>query len=142
MSVFLWVKVIHILAVISWMAGLLYLPRLLVYHSDQAKGSVSSNLFELMEFRLFRYIMRPAMVTAWLSGLWMGYFADYLSSYWFLVKLACVVLMTLVHEFLGYEIRTIAKIGSYRSAKFYRIVNELPTVIMIAIVILVITKPF
>ena len=141
LTVFLWVKVIHVLAVISWMAGLLYLPRLFVYHADQIKGSATSDLFEIMEYRLLKFIMRPAMIVAWASGLWMAYEASYFTSFWFMAKLALVILMTGCHEFLGRELVSIAG-GNRRSSKFYRVLNEVPTLLMIGIVIMVIVKPF
>lgn len=139
---YLWIKSLHVIAVISWMAGLLYLPRLFVYHADQPKGSSSSEMLKIMEYRLFRFIMRPAMVITWLSGLWIAYDAGFWRSGWFHGKFALVIAMTIVHEFLGREQRLFFQDGSNRTQRFFRFLNEVPTLLMIFIVGLVIIKPF
>lgn len=142
MNWFVWIKVLHVLAIISWMAGLLYLPRLFVYHADQLKGSPVSDLFEVMEYRLLRFIMTPAMLTAWASGLWLAWSAGYFTSGWFHAKLLGVLAMTGVHMFLAAERRRIAEAGLRRPSRYYRILNEIPTVLMIFIVVFVVVKPF
>ncbi|MBM3607037.1 MAG: protoporphyrinogen oxidase HemJ [Alphaproteobacteria bacterium] len=142
MTLYLWIKVLHVLAIISWMAGLLYLPRLFVYHAGESKGGATSNLFEIMEYRLLRFIMNPAMIVAWASGLWLAYQAGYFLRGWFLVKLGFVVAMTAFHMFLARERRLIADEGLRRNARYYRIVNEIPTLIMIVVVTMVVLKPF
>lgn len=142
MDFYIWIKVLHILAVISWMAGLLYLPRLFVYHADQVKGSPVSDQFEIMEYRLLRYIMNPAMITAWMTGLWLAWSGGYLGAGWFHGKLLAVAAMSGVHMFLAGERRRISEAGLRRASRFYRIVNEVPTVLMIFIVVFVVVKPF
>ena len=138
----LWLKALHIIAVISWMAGLLYLPRLFIYHVDAPAGSVQSETFKVMERRLFRYIMRPAMIVTWLTGptlLWqLGMYRDG----WAWAKLALVAGLTVMHEVMGVWRRDFENDKNTRSALFYRYVNEAPTLLMIAIVILVVVKPF
>ena len=138
----LWLKVLHILAVISWMAGLLYLPRLFIYHVDAPVGSPQSETFKVMERRLYRAIMLPAMIVAWITGpalLWqMGYHRDG----WAIAKLLFVVGLTATHGLMGRWLRDFSTDQNTRSSKFYRVVNEVPTVLMIAIVILVVVKPF
>ncbi len=142
MTSFLWIKVLHILAVISWMAGLLYLPRLFVYHVDQTPGSQSSDMLKVMEYRLFRYIMRPAMIVAWLSGAWLAYSSGFWTDKWFWVKVLFVLAMTGFHEAMGGEMAALSRDERKRSSKFFRVANEVPTLFMILIVILVVVKPF
>lgn len=137
-----WVKVLHIISVISWMAGLLYLPRLLIYHFDAETGSVQSETFKVMESRLLRFIMRPAMIASWVFGLWLGYLLDAWFEAWFVSKLFLVVLMTAMHMFQARWVREFAVDERNRTTRFYRIANEGPTLLMIAIVILVVVKPF
>lgn len=139
---YLWIKSLHVIAIISWMAGLLYLPRLFVYHAVQPEGSARSAMLEVMEYRLLRYIMRPAMVVAWGSGLWLAYDSGFWRSGWFHGKLVLVIAMTVVHEFLAREQRCFAAKRNTRSEKFFRVFNEVPTVLMILIVGLVILKPW
>jgi len=140
--IYLWVKTLHILAIISWMAGLLYLPRLFVYHADVEKSSEPARLFELMEWRLYRYIMTPAMVVAWLTGLHMAATQAFWMDIWFLSKLALVVAMSGVHGFLGGLRRRLAAGTNQKSSRYFRVLNEVPTLLMIFIVALVILKPF
>lgn len=137
-----WVKVLHVLAVISWMAGLLYLPRLFVYHSEQSTKIDLCNVFRVMEYRLLRYIMNPAMIVAWCSGLWLAWYGGFFASGWFHAKLALVIVMSGVHGFLAVERKALADGRSKRGSRFFRVVNEVPTVLMIFIVIAVIVKPF
>lgn len=141
---YLWLKALHIIAVISWMAGMLYLPRLFVYHCGAERGSDQSETFKIMERRLFRAIMTPAMVATWVLGLLLVYVLSpaIWSDGWFHVKLASVLVMTGVHEFLGRNVRTFAADQNERSARFFRILNEVPTLLMVIIVLMVVLKPF
>jgi len=142
---YLWVKAFHIIAVIAWMAGMLYLPRLFVYHCEAAPGSEQSETFKVMERRLLKAIINPAMIATWLFGLWlvwlMGWDA-FRQSGWLHAKLVLVLVMSAVHGlYVGY-VRDFALDRNRRPQRFYRIVNEAPTLLMIAIVILVVIKPF
>ncbi len=139
-----WLKALHIIAVIAWMAGLLYLPRLFVYHSGAEKGSDSATMLEVMELRLLRFIMNPAMIAAFVFGglLLMTPGAVDWSAGWIHAKLLLVVVLTLAHAMMSIWRKGFAAGANRHSAKFYRIINEVPTVLMIAIVILVIVKPF
>lgn len=139
---YLWVKAAHIIAIISWMAGMLYLPRLFVYHSDVPRGSAQSELFKIMERRLLTVIINPAMVIAWALGLWLAWTGSHFSSPWFLMKLALVVAMSGVHGYFSASVRAFAEDRNDKPARHWRMVNEIPTVLMIGIVILVIVKPF
>ena len=139
---YLWLKAAHVVAVISWMAGMLYLPRLFVYHVDAPPGSDKSETFKVMERRLLRAIINPAMVATWVLGLWLAWSGGWLTSGWFHVKLALVVVLSGVHGLFARWVREFAEDRNTRSQRFYRIVNEVPTLLMIAIVILVIVKPF
>lgn len=138
----LWLKALHVMAVIAWMAGMFYLPRLFVYHATAKPGSETSETFKVMERRLFRIIMQPAIGVVWLTGLTLAYLGNYWWDGWFLVKLALVVAMTGVHEVLGASVKRFAADANTRDAKFYRVLNEVPTLLMAAIVLLVIVKPF
>ena len=137
-----WAKALHILAVISWMAGMLYLPRLFVYHCDAEIGSKQSETFKVMERRLLKAIINPAMIATWILGLYLMWSAGWYTSGWFHAKLLLVLLMSGVHGFLTSRVRDFALDRNTRSAKFYKIINEVPTVLMILIVILVVVKPF
>ncbi len=137
-----WAKAIHVIAVISWMAGMLYLPRLFVYHADAEKGSVQSETFKVMERRLLRGIINPAMIVTWAFGLWLAWKGGWFSAGWLHAKLAAVVLMSAVHGYLSAAVRKFAADRNEKPARHWRIVNEIPTLLMIAIVILVIVKPF
>lgn len=143
---FLWVKAIHIIAVISWMAGLLYLPRLFVYHADTVPGSSSSDMLKIMERRLIRYIMNPAMILTWVLGLWMVFGFDsatyYVSSGWFHVKLLGIVALTVFHHKFSVWRKALERDERPHTARVYRIANEGPTLAMIIIVIMVVVKPF
>ena len=138
----LWIKALHVVAVISWMAGLLYLPRVFVYHSEAEKGSKQSETFKVMERRLLQVIMGPAMAVVWVTGLWLAGKYGYFRQPWFHAKLALVVMMTAVHVVFSVWYKAFAADRNTRDAKFYRLINELPTLLMIGIVILVIVKPF
>lgn len=135
-------KALHIIAVIAWMAGLLYLPRLFVYHADAPKGSPQSETFKIMERRLVYAIMEPAQGAVWILGLLLAWQGDWWSHSWFQAKLVLVLAMTGVHHMFGRWRKTFAADQNTRPARFYRIWNEAPTVLMIAIVLLVVLKPF
>jgi len=137
-----WVKALHVIAVISWMAGMLYMPRLFVYHCDAEIGSKQSETFKIMERRLYKAIMTPAMMVAWVAGLYIAWDRGFLMDGWFHGKLAMVVVMTVIHVYLGRCVRTFAADRNTKSHKFYRVINEVPTLLMIGAVILVIVKPF
>jgi putative membrane protein len=137
-----WAKALHVIAVISWMAGMLYLPRLFVYHCDAEIGSQQSEIFKLMERRLLKAIINPAMAATWILGLYLAWAGHWFTAGWFHGKLLLVILMSGVHGFFSARVRDFANDKNTRSQKFYRIINEVPTVLMIGIVILVIVKPF
>ena len=137
-----WVKVLHILAVISWMAGLLYLPRLFIYHFDAEIGSVQSETFKVMERRLLKAIMTPAMIASWIFGLWLVYLIHAQQEGWFAAKFFLVVLMSAFHGFQARWVKEFADDQRRHSTRFYRVANEGPTLLMIGIVILVVVKPF
>jgi putative membrane protein len=138
-----WVKALHVISVIAWMAGMLYLPRLFVYHADAEKGSIQSETFKIMERRLYRGITTPAMLAAWVFGLWMVFagMVDW-STGWPWLKAAFVLALSGFHGFLGRNLRNFASDSNTRSSKFFRAINEIPTLLMIVIVIAVIVKPF
>lgn len=137
-----WVLALHIISIISWMAGLLYLPRLFVYHVDAAPGSELSEMFKTMERRLLRAIMTPAMIASWVFGVWLVVLTNAHSEIWFHIKLILIVLLSASHMAMAKWRKEFASDQNTRSARFYRITNEIPTILMIAIVILVIIKPF
>src|SRR6266568_2253539 len=128
---YLWIKTLHVVAIISWMAGLLYLPRLFVYHADVSPGSQQSETFKIMERRLLRAIMTPAMLVAWGSGLWLALTAGFFQSPWLHAKLALVVLMSLTHWHFWRLERAFAADVNPRQARYFRIWNEIPTLLMI-----------
>jgi protoporphyrinogen IX oxidase len=135
-------KALHIVAVISWMAGMLYLPRLYVYHADAEKGSLQSETFKIMERRLLRGIMNPAMVLVWLFGLALAMQGNWWVAGWLHAKLALVLILSGVHGLYSRWRKDFAADRNTRPARFYRWWNEVPTVLMIAIVFLVVLKPF
>ncbi|MDE2375914.1 protoporphyrinogen oxidase HemJ [Bradyrhizobium sp.] len=137
-----WIKALHVISVISWMAGMLYLPRLFVYHCEAEVGSKQSETFKVMEWRLFKLIINPAMMVAWLAGLYLAWSGHWFSAHWFHVKLALVLTLSGVHGFFSRWVKDFAADRRVRSQKFYRIINEVPTILMIFIVIMVIVKPF
>ena len=140
LAMYEWLKVVHILAVISWMAGMLYLPRLMVYHSAAAVGSDQDATFKIMERRLLKAIMRPAAVVALISGFGLIHFAGF--GVWLAIKLAAVVGMFGVHGVLEKHVAAFGKGSRLKSGRYFRILNEVPTVLMIVIVIMVVVKPF
>ena len=137
-----WIKALHIIAVIAWMAGMLYLPRLFVYHCEAEIGSKQSETFKVMERRLMRAIINPAMIVTWLAGLYLAWSGHWFSSGWLHGKLALVILLSGVHGFFSRWRKDFEAVRNTRSQKFFRIINEVPTVLMIGIVILVVVKPF
>ena len=141
-SAYLWVKAAHVIAVISWMAGMFYLPRLFVYHCDAPVGSAQSETFKIMERRLLRAIINPAMVAAWVFGLWLAWKGFSFSGGWLHAKIALVLVLSGVHGYLSASVRRFAEDRNTKSTRHWRIVNEVPTMLMILIVILVVVKPF
>lgn len=141
-EVYNWIKAFHVIAVISWMAGMLYLPRLFVYHADMQKGSAQSETFKVMERRLLRAIINPAMIASWVFGLWLAWKGFGFQGGWLHGKIAAVVAMSGVHGYLSGAVRKFAEDRNTKPSRHWRIVNEVPTVLMIVIVILVIVKPF
>ena len=139
---FEWILVLHIISVISWMAGLLYLPRLFIYHVEAKRGSELSETFKTMERRLLRAIMTPAMIASWVFGLWLAYITEAFSEGWFHGKLLLVILMSVAHMAMARWRKDFEQDNNVRSAKYFRIANEVPTLLMIAIVVLVVVKPF
>lgn len=137
-----WAKALHIIAVISWMAGMLYLPRLFVYHCDAEIGSKQSETFKVMERRLFKAIINPSMIATWVFGLALVWLGQWYAAGWFHAKFLLVLVLSGIHGFLGARLRDFALDRNTRSPKFYRIINEVPAVLMILIVILVVVKPF
>ena len=142
MDGYVWIKSLHVIAIIAWMAGLLYLPRLFVYHCEAAAGSTMSETFKIMERRLLRAIMTPAMIVAWITGLTLAIQAGFLSSGWLHLKLALVLILSASHGYMSRCVKTFAADANQKSHKFYRVLNEVPTLLMIVIVIAVIVKPF
>ncbi|HEY7747717.1 MAG TPA: protoporphyrinogen oxidase HemJ [Aestuariivirgaceae bacterium] len=144
-SVYLWVKTAHIIAVIAWMAGLFYLPRLFVYHTDTDAGSKQASVFKTMEQRLYRIIMWPAMVATWLTGaglVWILWKSGIRYEAWAWVKFGAVVLMSALHFRLGRHVSEFGADRSRYSSRYFRLINEAPTVLMILIVVMVVLKPF
>jgi putative membrane protein len=137
-----WVKALHVVAIISWMAAILYLPRLMIYHCDAEIGSVQSETFKVMERRLLKAIMTPAMVVSWATGLYLAWRGGWLGAGWFHLKFAAVIGMSAAHGFLAAQVKRFAADANLRPQRFFRIVNEVPTVLMLVIVAMVIVKPF
>lgn len=139
---YLWFKSLHILAVIAWMAGLLYLPRLFIYHHDKAPGSESSETFKVMEMRLYRFIMNPAMMMAWVFGLFIAWQGQWLSSGWLHVKLAAVIALTVAHVYFGRSARAFGRDERPLTTRRWRLLNEVPALLTIVIVVMAVLKPF
>jgi putative membrane protein len=137
-----WLKAAHIIAVIAWMAGMLYLPRLFVYHADTVPGSVQSETFKVMERRLLKAIITPAMIATWILGLLLAWKSGFNAAPWLHAKFALVLVLSGLHGFFASTVRAFAEDRNQRPARFYRILNEVPTLLMILIVILVVVKPF
>ena len=141
MDINLWLKAVHIMAVIAWMAGLFYLPRLYVYHTRAKAGSELSETFKVMEAKLLRIIMNPAMIVTWIAGGLLVYLQNQYMDGWFHVKLLLVVAMSAFHGALSKWRKEFATDTNTRSERFYRLANEVPTLLMVLIVILVVVKP-
>ena len=142
-----WIRAFHIIAVIAWMAGMLYLPRLFVYHCAAETGSVQSETFKVMERRLLRAIINPAMVATWVFGLWLAWLGPdsrygWFASGWLWAKIILVLGLSAVHGLLARWRKDFAQDRNRNSQKFYRIINEVPTLLMVLIVLLVVLKPF
>jgi len=142
-----WIKAFHIIAVIAWMAGMLYLPRLFVYHCAAEQGSVQSETFKVMERRLLRAIMNPAMIATWLLGLWLAWLGPdsrygWFASPWLQVKIVLVLVLSAMHGMVARWVKDFGADRNPHSQRFYRIINELPTILMIGIVLLAVLKPF
>jgi len=139
---YLWIKAAHIVSVIAWMAGMLYLPRLFVYHADVAVGSPQSETFKVMERRLLKAIINPAMIATWIFGIALAWVGQLWDQPWLWAKLALALAMSALHGVFSRWRRDFANDRNTRSARTYRIANEGPTVLMIVIVVLVVVKPF
>jgi putative membrane protein len=139
---YIYLKALHIIAVIAWMAGMLYLPRLFVYHASAKPASELSETFKVMERRLLKYIMTPAMIVTWLIGIVLVLKGQWFTAAWFHIKLALVLVMTVLHGLFTQWVNDFAFNRNARPPKFYRIVNEIPTVLLILIVLLAVAKPF
>ena len=139
---YLWLKSLHLIALIAWMAGLLYLPRLFVYHAEVPVGSARSETFKVMERRLLKAIMTPAMIATWIFGLWLAWEGGWLGAGWLHAKLVLVLALSGLHGFLAGAVRRFAADENRRTPRFYRILNEVPTLGLIGIVLLVVLKPF
>jgi putative membrane protein len=139
---YLWLKALHIIAVVAWMAGMLYLPRLFVYHAAAKPGSELSETFKTMEYRLLNFIMTPAMIVAWIVGIVLLLQGQWLGAGWFHAKFAAVLVMTALHGLFSRWVNEFRFDRNRHSQKFYRIVNEIPTGLLIVIVVLVVVKPF
>ena len=137
-----WLKALHIIAVIAWMAGMLYLPRLFVYHCEADAGSRQSETFKLMERRLLKAIINPAMIATWVLGLWLAWSGGWFAAPWLQAKLVLVLAMSGVHGMLSRYVKDFAADRNRRTKGFYRIINEVPTVLMILIVLVAVLKPF
>jgi len=138
-----WVKALHVISVIAWMAGMFYLPRLYVYHAVEPVGSATSEIFKVMERRLLKAIINPAMIASFVFGIWMLILTPgWLSQPWMHAKLTAVIGLTVVHMLLARWRTAFAEDRNVHSHRFYRVINEIPTVLMIVIVIMVIVKPF
>jgi putative membrane protein len=137
-----WIKAFHIISMVAWMAGMLYLPRLFVYHCGAEAGSVQSETFKVMERRLLKGIINPAMIATWVFGLSLIWMGGWMWAIWLHIKLALVIVMSGLHGMLARYVRDFAADRNRHSQKFYRIINEVPTLLLIGIVLLVVLKPF
>ncbi|CAN5492504.1 protoporphyrinogen oxidase HemJ [soil metagenome] len=141
---YLWLKAFHVIAVVAWMAGLFYLPRIFVYHRETMPRSAISETFKIMERRLLRAIMYPAMAVSWVLGLSLAWLTGVLSDwpFWFIVKAAAVLVLTGFHLWLGGFVDRFGRDERPRSARFFRAINEIPTLLLVIIVIMAVVKPF
>lgn len=142
MSGYSWLMAVHVIAMVAWMAGMLYLPRLFVYHADAATGSEMSETFKVMERRLLRAIMNPAMIVTWGAGIWLAIWSESYDDPWLMMKVVLVVGMSGLHGWLSARRRDFEQDKNVITSRTYRIVNEVPTVLLIGIVILVVVRPF
>ena len=142
LALYPWLKALHIIAVIAWMAGMLYLPRLFVYHCETAAGTPEYERFALMERKLMRVIVNPSMITVWILGLTLAYVLDVWGEGWFHAKLVLVIVLSGLHGMLSRWRRDFEQGRNTRSPRFFRVINEVPAVLMALIVILVVVKPF
>ena len=143
MNYYLLFKSLHLIAVISWMAGLLYLPRIFVYHVENYQKKETTEIFETMERKLYFYIMRPAMLISWLFGILLIYQIGFesFSQLWLQLKIFFVIILTAYHEFLGKCLTSLRDGSNLKSSRFFRIINEIPTILLILVVFIVIFKP-
>ena len=143
MNYYLLFKSLHLIAVISWMAGLLYMPRIFVYHVENYQKKETAEIFETMEKKLYFYIMRPAMIVSWLFGIILIYQIgfDSISQLWLQIKLLLVIILTVYHEFLGKCLVSLKNGSNTKTSKFFRIINEIPTILLILTIFIVIFKP-
>jgi len=137
-----WIKAFHVVAVISWMAGMLYLPRLMVYHAEAQIGSIQSETFKVMERRLLKGIINPAMIVTWVLGLYLAWSVFAFKGGWLHTKILLVLILSGIHGMLSKHVRNFAADKNEKSPRYFRILNEVPAVLMLGIVILVIVKPF
>ena len=137
-----WLKALHVIAVIAWMAGMLYLPRLFVYHCEAPRGSIQSETFKIMERRLLKAIINPAMIVTWVLGLVLVWHGNWWTAGWLHGKLALVLILSGLHGVYARRLKEFAADRNTRPPRYYRVLNEIPTVLMIGIVVLVIEKPF
>jgi len=145
MDIYLFFKAAHIISVISWLAGMLYLPRVFAYHCNHNNTKETNAVFSLMEKRLIKYIMNPAMILTWAFGVLMVLHTESninILSLWFIIKIVCVVLMSGLHGYFGYCCKELEKNNSFKSSKFFRIINEAPTILMIIIIFMVVMRPY
>ena len=143
MNSYLLFKSLHLIAVVSWMAGLLYLPRIFVYHVENKEKKEATDIFEVMEKKLFYYIMRPAMIFTWIFGLILIYLngVEIFSQLWMQIKIILVILLSAYNDYLGKCLISLKNNSNTRTSKFFRIINEIPTVLLIGIIIVVVFKP-
>jgi len=139
-STYNWIKIIHISFMVAWMAGLLYLPRIFVYHKENEKVNKAVDIFKIMEHKLYHYIMYPSMMIVWVSGLYLGHVLGF--DTWLILKIGFVILLTAYHILLGYYLNQFKLDRQELSSRFFRLINEIPFVILFIILILVIMKPF
>jgi putative membrane protein len=137
-----WIKAMHVIAVIAWMAGMLYLPRLFVYHCEAPAGSPQSEMLKLMERRLLRVIVNPAMIATWIFGVTLAWVTGAYADLWFQIKFVLVILMSGLHGLFAATVKRFARDANTRPQRFYRVINEVPMLLVIGIVVLVIVKPF
>tara|TARA_A200000113_G_C8626209_1_gene277540 strand:+ start:56 stop:496 length:441 start_codon:yes stop_codon:yes gene_type:complete len=139
-SIYNWVKILHISFVVAWMAGLLYLPRLFVYHKENEDEVKITAVFKIMEYRLYFYIMNPAAVLVWFSGIYLGHVLGF--DTWLIVKIGVVLIMTVYHIILGFHLNDFKLDKQIRTSRYFRIINEIPFFLLFIILIMVIMKPF